>query len=200
MRNLLNYQSSEYDCGPVSLLNGIRYLFDREEIYPDIVKFIMLYSLDTYNEQGELCKRGTSPAAVHYISNWLNHFSETRGFPIHCEYLAGEAVTIEPDGSICQALEKGGAVMVRVFLECPHYILLTGISEDRILLFDPYYEEAEDIASDEGYHTDEIHILWHSPKSANRSVSISRLNSTGVDYYQMGPVDCRAAIIMQRIS
>ncbi len=43
MKNLLNYQSSEYDCGPVSLTNAIRYLFDREVIYPDIIKYIMLY-------------------------------------------------------------------------------------------------------------------------------------------------------------
>ncbi len=43
MKNFLIYQSSEYDCGPVSLINGIRYLFEREEIYPDLVKFIMLY-------------------------------------------------------------------------------------------------------------------------------------------------------------
>ena len=47
MKNLLNYQSSEYDCGPVSLTNAIRYLFDREVIYPDIIKYIMLYCLDT---------------------------------------------------------------------------------------------------------------------------------------------------------
>ena len=30
MKNYLNYQSSEYDCGSVSITNGIRYLFDRE--------------------------------------------------------------------------------------------------------------------------------------------------------------------------
>ena len=35
MKNYLNYQSSEYDCGSVSITNGIRYLFDREEISPD---------------------------------------------------------------------------------------------------------------------------------------------------------------------
>lgn len=52
MKNVLNYQTSEYDCGPVSFLNGVRYLFDREEIFPDIVKFIMLYTLDTYNTKG----------------------------------------------------------------------------------------------------------------------------------------------------
>ena len=41
MKNLLIYQSTEYDCGPTTLTNAIRYLFDREEIYPDIVKYIM---------------------------------------------------------------------------------------------------------------------------------------------------------------
>ena len=81
MKNVLNYQTSEYDCGPVSLLNGIRYLFDREEIYPDIVKFIMLYCMDTYNENGELCKRGTSAAAMNYITNWLNHFFRDQALP-----------------------------------------------------------------------------------------------------------------------
>ena len=58
MKNLLICQSSEYDCGPVSLINGIRYLFEREEIFPDLIKFIMLYCMDTYNSEGELCKRG----------------------------------------------------------------------------------------------------------------------------------------------
>ena len=99
MKNLLNYQTSEYDCGPVSILNGIRYLFEREEIYPDIVKFIMLYCMDTYNEHGELCKRGTSAAAVHYMSNWLNHFSETRNFPIHCDYIKKEEVPAQRSGT-----------------------------------------------------------------------------------------------------
>ena len=90
MKNLLNYQTSEYDCGPVTVLNGIRYLFDREEIYPDIVKFIMLYCMDTYNEAGELCKRGTSKAAMNFITCWLNHFGQVKNFPIHCEHYVGD--------------------------------------------------------------------------------------------------------------
>ena len=47
MKNLLNYQSSEYDCAPVSVTNGIRYLFEREEIYPDMIKGIMVYGMDS---------------------------------------------------------------------------------------------------------------------------------------------------------
>ena len=90
MKNFLIYQSSEYDCGPVSLINGIRYLFDREEIFPDVIKFIMLYCMDTYNEAGELCKHGTSAAAMNFVASWLNHFSQVKPFPIRCEFLSGE--------------------------------------------------------------------------------------------------------------
>ena len=54
MKNLLIYQSTEYDCGPTTLTNAIRYLFDREEIYPDIVKYIMLYCLILIMKQAKL--------------------------------------------------------------------------------------------------------------------------------------------------
>ena len=200
MKNVLNYQTCEYDCGPVSLLNGIRYLFDREEIYPDLVKFIMLYSMDTYNEHGELCKRGTSAAAMNHIANWLNHFSETRNFPIHCDFLSGEQVTLLPGSPIWTVLEKGGAVVLRVNLECWHYVLLTGLSGDCALLFDPYYEEVDDPEFDEEYHTEEIRFLYDTPKQANRLVSIARINRTDTGYYQMGDFKGREAVTMLNIS
>ena len=196
MKNPLNYQSSEYDCGPVSLINGIRYLFDRDEVFPEVIKFIMLYCMDTYNEAGEICKRGTSPAAMDYICNWLNHFSQVKEFPIHCEHIAAEEVVITPDSKIMNALEKGGVVVLRLFLEVGHYVLLTGIDGDRILLFDPYYEEESDPDFDEEYQTDEIHFVYDLPKKANRSVSLSRINRTGTDYYEMGDFPCREALLM----
>lgn len=57
MKNLLIYQSTEYVCGPTTLTNAIAISLTREEIYPDIVKYIMLYCLDSYNEAGEVGKR-----------------------------------------------------------------------------------------------------------------------------------------------
>ena len=86
--------------------------------------------------------------------------------------------------------------MVRVNLECWHYVLLTGISDDRVLLFDPYYEEEGDPEFDEEYNTEEIRFLYDTPKQANRSVSIERLNRTDTDYYQMGAPKGREAVIM----
>ena len=152
--------------------------------------------MDTYNEAGELCKHGTSPAAMNYMASWLNHFGQTKHFPIHCEFISGERVTITEDSCITNALKQGGVVLLHLFLEVPHYVLLTGIEGDRILLFDPYYEELDDPELDEEYNTDEIEFILNQPKKANRSVSIERLNRTTTDYYEMGDFTCREALIM----
>ncbi|MBR5800830.1 MAG: peptidase C39 [Lachnospiraceae bacterium] len=196
MKNPLNYQSSEYDCGPVCLINGIRYLFDREDVFPEVLKFINLYCMDTYNDAGEICKKGTSAAAMDYISCWLNHFSQVKGFPICCEHITAEEVTITDESKITKALQKGGVVVLRLYLEVSHYVLLTGIEEDRILLFDPYYEEESDPDFDEEYKTEEIRFIHDMPKKANRSVSADRMNRTSCDYYEMGDFACREALIM----
>lgn len=200
MKNLLNYQTSEYDCGPVSLLNGIRYLFEREEIVPDLVKFIMLYCMDSYNEDGELCKHGTSAAAMNYMASWMNHFGAVKKFPLACEFFTGEEVTISPESRIGRALKQGGVVVVHVFLEVPHYVLLTGIEGERVLLFDPFYEEIDDPELDEEYDTDEIEFILDRPKKANRSVSMERMNRTSMNYYEMGNYCCREALIMYNTS
>ncbi len=196
MKNLLNYQTSEYDCGPVTILNGIRYLFEREEIYPEIIKFIMSFCMDTYNEAGEPCKHGTSAAAMNYVTCWLNHFGKVKNFPIHCEHYSGEDVTLTPESPVTAALAKGGVVLLHLFLDVGHYVLLTGIENDRILLFDPFYEETDDPELDEEYHTDEIRFIMDQPKRANRSVSISRLNRITKGYYEMGSFCCREALVM----
>ena len=64
MKIPLRYQVSEYDCGPTSLLNALNYLFQREEISPELIRNIMLYSLDCYGSGGAPGKRGTSRMAM----------------------------------------------------------------------------------------------------------------------------------------
>ena len=64
MKNPLHYQVSEYDCGPTSMLNAIIYLFNRDEIPPEVIRNTMLYCLDCYSKEGIPGKRGTSRAAV----------------------------------------------------------------------------------------------------------------------------------------
>lgn len=196
MKNLLNYQSSEYDCGPVSLTNAIRYLFEREIIYPDIIKYIMLYCLDSYNEEGEVGKSGTSASAMMFLSNWLNQFGQMKNFPISCEFLSGEDVYLAQNSRIIGALQQGGVVVLRLFLDVGHYVLLTGIKEEKIYLFDPYYEDANDPTLDQEYLNDEITFITDQPKYANRAVSIQRLNRLTEGYYEMGPYNIREAVIL----
>ena len=198
MKNFLNYQSTEYDCGPVSLMNGVRYLFEREEIYPDVCKFIMLYCMDMYNENGEFCKSGTSHSVMKFLSNWMNHFSEIKPFPIACEYYEAEAVKIGPRSNIAKAVKNGAAVVLYVHLDVWHYVLLTGIEGNNALLFDPYYEDEESYPQDEEYICDAIQFVFDQPKKYNRIVSIDRLNQTNLDYYAMGPVKNRLAVVMKR--
>lgn len=64
MKTPLSYQSTEYDCGPTTLINAIRFLFQREEIPPELIKTITLYCLDGYNETGEAGKSGTTAMAM----------------------------------------------------------------------------------------------------------------------------------------
>lgn len=82
MKSPLRYQMSEYDCGPTTMLNGISYLFPRESISPEIIRNIMLYSLDSYGGEGIMGKRGTSSAAMMFLSNWLNGYGKIGDFHI----------------------------------------------------------------------------------------------------------------------
>ena len=196
MKNLLNYQTSEYDCGPVSLTNAIRYLFEREMIYPDIIKYIMLYSLDSYNDKGEIGKFGASASAMMFLSSWLNQFGKMKGFPISCEFLAGEDVFLSQTSKIVTALQQGGAVILRLFLDVGHYVLLTGIEGDNVYLFDPYYVELNDPELDREFLDEGITFIDGQPKRANRLISMNRLNRLTTGFYEMGPYDIREAVIM----
>ena len=141
MKNPLHYQLTEYDCGPTSLLNAVNYLFEREEIPPEIVRNIMLYCLDCYGADGVSGKSGTSGMAMMFLSNWLNGYGHAGHLPIRCRYLTGEAVHLGQNGALRDALQRGGAAVMLVDYEGWHYVLLTKIQGDSVYLFDPYYRE-----------------------------------------------------------
>lgn len=90
MKIPLRYQMSEYDCGPTSMLNAISYLFEREEIPPEVIRNIMLYCLDCYNSEGVPGKCGTSMAAMMFLSNWLCGFGKIGRLDISSQYLSGK--------------------------------------------------------------------------------------------------------------
>jgi hypothetical protein len=189
MKNPLSYQTTEYDCGPTTIINAISFLFDREEIPPDIIKFIMLYCLDVYNEQGEFGKKGTSCMAMMFISNWLNQFGNVKNFPIETDYLTSNDVFIGQTSKIVVGLQQGGVVIVRLHFEEEHYVLLTGIDDKYIYLFDPYYRT-------EDFEEEGIKLIKDAPMKMNRKVPFSYFNKETKETYSLGPKDGREAVIL----
>lgn len=190
MKNQLSYQASEYDCGPTTLNNAIRYLFEREEILPEIIKSIFLYTLDLYNNEGEYGKSGTSRMAMMFLSNWFNQFGIMKNFPICSEIVLDEQVWIRQNSKITECLQQGGTVVICVWLgPTKHYVLLTDIEEDYLCLFDPY---DWDLPVD----NDKIIKIDDNPKKMNRKVRLGVINDEGRGFYSLGEVEGREAMLL----
>lgn len=189
MKNPLSYQSTEYDCGPTSLLNAINFLFHRSEISPDVIKNIMLYCLDSYNKKGEAYKSGTTGMAMMFLANWLNQFGKVKNWPIYCEMQTGDSVRISQNSKIAECLGQGGAVVARVMHGCWHYVLLTGIDEKYVYIFDPYYRIKP-------FPVDGIEMVNDAPTKMNRKIRHDILNSEGTGYYALGKLEGRECMIM----
>lgn len=189
MKNPLRYQMTEYDCGPTSMLNAVSYLFQREEIPPEIVRSIMLYCLDCFGSDGASGKCGTSCMAMMFLSNWINSFGQTGHLPISSKYLSGQSVNFSQNSALRDALRRGGAAVVRVDLEGWHYVLLTHICVDQIFLFDPYYRA-------ESFSDGALQMVADHQTEYNRIIPVRYLEKTVQDVYAFGPVEGREAIIL----
>lgn len=196
MKNVLNYQSSEYDCGPTTLINAIRYLFERDEIAPELLKAISLYTLDSYNAQGESGKSGTSKMAMQFLASWMNQYGRSKNFPIEARFLEAEQVYIAPNSAIVGCLQQKGVAVVRVWLGGDeHYVLLTQSDGDEIGLFDPYFwnytqEELESLKK-QG-----ITVVWNEPMKLNRMVRADVMNQKEIVNYGMGERGMREAMLL----
>lgn len=189
MKNLLNYQTTEYDCGPTSMINGMRFLFEREKIPPDVVKYITLYCLDSYNQKGEFGKKGTSSMAMMFLSNWLNQFGKVKKFPVYTEFVSSEEVYLSQNSRIVSGLQQGGAVVVRLMYGGWHYALLTGVEETSVYLFDPYYRKRP-------FQLKGVSMIHGEPTKWNRLISFDVLNQEKKNPYAFGPKETREAIIL----
>lgn len=189
MKSPLHYQISDYDCGPTSMLNAISFLFEREDVPPEIIRNIMLYCLDCYSLEGIPGKSGTSCAAMMFLSNWLEGIGEIGLLPISCRYLNGQCVCMGRESLVNDALHRGGAVVVRVFYDEWHYVLLTGERNGTVLLFDPYYRE-------EAFPQPDIQLTAEHPFQYNRMVPAAYMNRDEESLYAFGPAGTREAILL----
>ena len=192
MKIPLRFQITEYDCGTVSLLNAFSYLYEREDIPAPLIKAIFKYTLDCYDEDGNLGQGGTSKEAVSKLMHWITKFSKANSFSVKCEHLEKGAVTLS---KIVDCLNNNGCVFVRSFLENDdHYILVTKLKSNKVYIFDPYYlDKAKYIRSKN------VRIVLNKPFSHNRVVSLKRFFSETTDDFSLGPVFNRECVLINRI-
>ena len=192
MKNFLITQSSEYDCGPTTLINALRFLFDRDRIPPALVRTVWLHTNDTYNEQGQKGCRGTSKACIRFLGEFFNDYGKHCGFPIRTAFMEEEGAAITKDSPTYRCLATGGVALMRCWLEnCGHYVLLTGLTERGVLLFDPYEDTIPYT-----WEKDMTRVIADEPRRWNREVALERLNETVQHDYAMGEVSERENLLL----
>lgn len=189
MKVPLRFQVTEFDCGSVSLLNAFSYLFEREEIPPELVKAIHKYTLDCYTEDGRIGEGGTSREAIKKLATWITDFSKKRDFGVNCTRLEGKEVALD---KMRETISRGGVVFIRVHQTVEHYVIITDMDEESAYIFDPYY-------LDERYYDldKEVCLIFDEPFKYNRIVKISRLlSNTKKDFSLVS--ESRECVLIER--
>lgn len=196
MKNVLNYQSSEYDCGPTTLTNALRYLFERCDIPPEMLKAIALYTLDAYNDAGETGMRGTSAMAMQFLANWFEQYGRCKRFPISATFLRAQQVRVLQSSDIVGCIQQGGVAVIRCWLGGDgHYVLLTRVLGEEIGLFDPYAIHPQAFSA-EKLLTQGIRLVNDQPCVMNRIVRAEILDSPSRANYSMGDFPIREAMLL----
>jgi hypothetical protein len=180
---------TEYDCGPTSLLNALSFLFEREEIPPEVVRSVMLFCLDNYGADGFSGKSGTSHTAMLFLSHWLDGFGQTGRLTLSSAYLSGQEVNLGQNSRLRDALLRGGAAVVRADLDGWHYILLTGIRGENVYAFDPY-------RTDGAFPIEGVQATDERPEQYNRVIPARLLEQEAVRPYAFGPMETREAVLL----
>ena len=190
MKVPLRFQVTEFDCGTVSLLNAFSYLFEREDIPALLVKSIHKYTLDCYDEDGNLGNGGTSKEAIKKLTHWITNYANSNDFNVVCKRLENDDVNYE---NMVECLNNSGVVFARCFQTNDHYIIITKIKNKKAYIFDPYYFDKSYYDKDR-----QVKIVFNKPFTHNRIVSIKRLFSETTKDFSLGPITNRECVLINR--
>ena len=191
MKTPLRFQITEYDCGTVALLNAISFLFQREEIPAELIKAIHNYTLDCYDEFGNIGQGGTSKDSITLLSKWISDYANHRNFGISCNRYEGKIIN---PYLIEKEIKKGAVLFIRCWQTCEHYVIITNIDKENAYIWDSYY-------LDETYYDkdNEVQIIFDKPFSYNRIVKLNRLFSNSNKDFALLDENNREMVSISRI-
>lgn len=190
MKVTLRFQVTEFDCGTISLLNVFSYLFDREEIPAALVKAIHKYTLDCYDEEGNIGQGGTIREAIDKLTHWITRHTNENDFKVKCTHLQQEKVTLE---KMYECLNNQGCIFLRCWQTIEHYVIITKMDKKYAYNFDLYYLDPKEYIKDK-----EVKIILNKPFTHNRKASIKRLMSATTKDFAMGIINRRECVLVNR--
>ena len=190
MKSPLRYLVTEFDTGAVSLINGLSFLFERDEMPAELLRVIQIYSLDSYNAKGFVDKTSTRNV-LFSVSKWVESFAKQKNIPLKSKYLKENDVTIY---QIVDCLKQNGCVCLKTYLGGEkHFVVLTAIDEEYVYLFDPYFKPSVN----EKYKS-VIHMINDNPFAFNRSVNLEYFLTEKKSDLTLGAVAGREMVMFFR--
>jgi len=190
MKIPLRFQITEFDCGTVSLQNAVSYLYDREDVPPELVRAISIYTVNCYDEKGNMASEGNTKNIVNNLTNWVTEFVNRGNFGISCKLFNNVNVEIN---AIRSCVQKGGCAFVKVHRDGDHFVIVTHVDETFVYLWDPYF-------IGETYYDYErkVTIIFNKPFHYNRQVTIDRFMSLSTKDYALGPIETREGVLFNK--
>lgn len=116
---------------------------------------------------------------MEYLTSWIIEHKESLGINIDIKILKDEKVDIN-NKEFCDNIKNGGVAILRVWSDCEHYVLCTGIDEKYVYIFDPYYLENDEYDDD-----DKCKMVFDKPFEYNRIVNRERLNENSKEDFAL---------------
>jgi hypothetical protein len=206
MKIPFRYQATNYDCVPTTFINALQYLFEREDLPPEVIHKVMQYSLDSINKRGEL-GRGTTGLACQLILQWVESYKpkDFKNFSINYRYLQGEDVHLKQNNIIVSCLNRSSVALLRLCNNRAgsvfHYALALNADAEYLYFFDPYYR-VKNFSGDDAKAMDWLgdteRVGFSKCQSPNLRIRRERLDSEKYEKYSMGPIEERECCLIER--
>lgn len=191
MKIPLRFQITEFDCGTIALQNAISYLYHRENVPAELVRAISIYTVNCYDEKGNIADKGNSRVVMEKMTSWVDEFINKYNFGLSCKRELGACLDF---ADIKKCVDNGGCALVKTYSNNDNqFVIVTKIDENFVYLWDSYY-------IGETYYDLErkITIVFNKPFHYNRQVAISRFKETSKKDYALGPMEFRECLLFNK--
>jgi hypothetical protein len=161
----LRYQSSESDCVPTTLVNGLTVLFERR-LNPKLLQLIWGLSLDREHMTGTgwVCCDVLSDLLTKWFQRAHEDGYEKKQLPFTSRIIEGHSVDLN---EILPCLNSGGVVCLST---ADHYYLILGVDENQnFLVFDCWWSKTKTLKQlvKLGSYKGLVNTLWNRKQLQN---------------------------------